>query len=148
MFVSDQVVLSDIAGLLKLQGGSPALPGYWTTIVSLTHQQAYDDIVAALLARGYAPADVATWGAGAGQYYERKLALFHAANEGGGFSGVSDKFIQSLDVRKQVESLQLMDGNNNPILTTAGQVGTIGVGPMDTTRGPGWDGCGGWRGEW
>jgi hypothetical protein len=148
MFVSDNVILSDIAGLLKLQAGAPALPSYWPTIVSLTHQQAYDDIVAALLARGYAPADVATWGAGAGQFYERKLALFHAANEGGGFSGVSDKFIMSLDVRKQLETLQLMDGNNKPILTTAGQVGTVGVGPMDNSSVFRWDSDGSWRGEW
>jgi hypothetical protein len=139
MWITDAVVAADVAGLLKLAAGPSALPAYWATVISLTHSQAYQDILAALAARGYAPADVQSWGAGPGQLYERKLALFYAAQEGGGFAGVSDRFINGLDVRKQLETIQLTDANGNAILTTANEPGTVGFGPIEGMDRCSWD---------
>ncbi len=154
MFVNDAIVLADIAGMLSLADPS-TLPSRWGLIVNLCHQRAYNDVVSALLARGYFIADVLNWGAGAaGQSYERSLSLFYSLSDGGGLEAYSDTFIKTFDCRESLKTVQIFDPAGKVILTEGGQVGTIGTGPMDV-------GCdvfplsrnrfdcdGSWRGEW
>lgn len=141
MFTTDGQVLIDIAALLKLANGPSDLPPYWTTVVSLCHQRAYDDIVQILLGRGYAITDIINWGTGngslsAGIVYERSLAMFYSVCDGGDVGSADDKFLQRLDCRKRLETLTMFDQNGQPILSEQGNLGTVGTGPANDWCGP------------
>jgi hypothetical protein len=119
-------------------------------IVGLSHPLAYDDVVSAMLSRGYLIADVLNWGAGAGASYERSLAMYYALCQGGGLEGYSDVFVKRFNIKAKLKTVQMFDSAGKVILTEQGNVGTIGVGQVQgeggLMRGGELHGCD--EGEW
>jgi hypothetical protein len=133
MFVSDTVILTDLAADLK-QPDLPTLLGkapWWSAAVSLPHLQAYNHIVARLAARGYTPAQIAAWDRG--PEFERVLGVYWALVENGILSEVGLKCIEKYErYFKDLESVTLTAGGG-VVQDPLGMVGQAAVGPRNTS---------------
>jgi hypothetical protein len=98
MFTTDSTVLSDLAALLKYPNSGALLANapYWTTIVSLAHQTAYNTIVRALLARGYLIAQILAWDEGPA--FERQQALYQTLVQGAGLADSNATWTDKLNL--------------------------------------------------
>ncbi len=131
MFVADAVILSDIAAVLK-KTGSAALEAWWTTIVALEHQSAYDDILTALIGRGYSLATILQWSAGA--TVERRHALYRSLVAGAALDDFSDRFLDKLDQSEFLKTCLLYDSSGAQLFPDLEAAGTIGHGREDVSE--------------
>lgn len=131
MFLTDAVIQQSLADALKVVNVA-ALPAYAANIVTEQHVTAYNQIVSALLGRGYTLAQITAWDDGPN--YERRIALFLILSDVGGLGGFDDKFIKTYDCRKDLQTLLLAIGGVFVAPGVAAGPGTVGFGQEDTSR--------------
>lgn len=118
-YVTTTELLQGVADVLKV--ADPAdLEGYYARIVPDAIGRAYQDVLAALLGRGYTLPQVDAWGSNA--VYNRDIALFWTLTLAGGLGPYTDQQIAKLDRRKELERITLTDAGGN-VLTPAGGAG-------------------------
>jgi hypothetical protein len=113
-FVSDAVVLADVAAVLKLAAGPSALPAYYSTVVPLAHSKAVNLIYRRLIARGYTPTQIAGWDDG--PEVERNLATLYSLQRAGSTEAIPDS------LARECESYTEKDGLLDTALLTANGV--------------------------
>jgi len=98
-FVTDVQLTQALADRLKQ--AVAALPAYYTsTIVPRANIAAYQEIVGRLLARGFAPSQIAAWDRGAEFQYD--LGCFFAIVYSGLYAGYDQKTLELMDRRKEL----------------------------------------------
>ncbi len=127
MFLTDDVLTTDLAGSLKKVRA--ALANYWPLFLTQCHQWAYNEIVSALLARGFTQAQIAAWDRGAD--FERDLTLYRALVRGAALEDYDLKAVEMLDRRKELCGVLVANGGQwqRPKDTP----GTVGSGSFDTS---------------
>lgn len=127
------MILDDIAALLKLATRSD-LPSFWTTIVDRVQLAAYQEIVGALINRGFTAAVIDTWDRGA--EFEREIALYFACTSPQGVGSFDVNALKIYDRRPELKNVQVfVDGV--PVAPTDGTNATeqIGYGTRDEGSG-------------
>ncbi len=137
-YISDAQFLQDLTDTLKK--GNITLTTSWANLAPQAHSRGYSKLVSTLLGRGFLAAQITAWDDGA--VYERDLSLYFALVRGGVLDAFDAKFIELLDVRKEICALTAIPigGVWQPPGGTAGQAE---VGAIDTSTdlfGPAWDG--------
>jgi hypothetical protein len=72
--VTDANVLAEVAAIHRI--ATSAAPSSWTAIITNSNNTAYREIVRVLAAKGYSPAQIATWDEG--ETFNRNMAVCHA----------------------------------------------------------------------
>ncbi len=112
MYVTDQQILTDLAGILKAADVTALLTKgpWWSSVVALRHATVYQDIIQALVARGYTQAQIDAWDAG--PTYERVLTVYWCLVDNGVLSEAGAAFLEKAE--RYLKALDLVT------LTTAG----------------------------
>ena len=133
-YVDSTTLTQAVADILK-QSNTSLLEPYYARIIPPAITQAYQDILSALLGRGYTVAQIDTWANAA--VINQQQALFWVLTQTGGLGHYDDQQIAKLDHRKNLKELALTDSGGNLILPGAGASGLPGpVGiPGDTFGG-------------
>ena len=127
MFLTDAHIRASVVAALKVSAGD--LPDYWDQLINESHTAAYQEIVGALIGRGFTQAQIDAWSRGA--EFEKDLALFWALTKGGGLHNYDDRFPKSLDRRKDLLTVQVYSGG---VWVTPGEdPGTVGSGAISTS---------------
>ncbi len=132
MFVPDSDVQDLMAAALKVSSFG-ALPPYWTTIIRRGHQAAYNEIVMALMRRGFNPAQIAAWDSGS--EYELWLSCYWSCVYGGGFQNYDPTWVRELNRRKQ--DLAFVEVSNAGVWQPPGIAPPTGPGQAYTAGGVG-----------
>ena len=98
-FVTDAIVLADVAGALRSWKSSPPIGGpndqSWTQIVALQHLRATNEIYSVLIGHGWdAVTQIPLWDRG--PEWERGLALLYSLEAGNLLLEVDPKLLQTL----------------------------------------------------
>lgn len=129
MFLTDTQVLSYVAAILKQPSANALLAkaAWWSSVVTVTHNRAYNAIVSRMAARGYLLSQITAWDSGPD--YEYVLSAREALIDNAVLSEAGDKFIQLYE--------RYNSALNSEIVTIAGAVvypegssGQPSVGPM------------------
>jgi hypothetical protein len=127
-------VQGDLANVMQLAGVA-GLAGQWAGLVPYLHARAYQDILGALCARGFTPAQVNAWGAdpsGQGQSLERDLTACYLLSAIHGQDKVDlTFFIKIFDRREELRTVQVVTaaGYQDP----QGTAGLPNTGSFDTS---------------
>lgn len=117
-----------LADILKLQGGSSALTGsYTSTIAQNALDAATQEIITRLAQRGFTSAQIQSWDRGA--EFERDIALWWALTKGAALQNVDATMINKLDRRGELEFVVVTAGGTVIIPTNI-----IGFGALDVTQ--------------
>ncbi len=129
-YVSDAVLLQDVAHALGL-GSAAGLAPHWADTVADANRMAVADLTAALLAKGYTPADVDSWDDRVA--YNRRLGLLFALTLGNPLGNYPDTFLATLDARKDLAAAGLIRvaGVARAPAVGASEVGGIAFGRVD-----------------
>lgn len=125
MFVAQSVIKADIAGALKVAAGD--LPDWWDDVIPRHHLAAYQEIVGALVKRGYTKAQVDDWDRGA--EFERSIALYFAFSSPQGQGTFDVNTIKLWDKRPDLKDVQVYI-DDEPVKPgeAAGATGQVGSG--------------------
>jgi hypothetical protein len=108
-FVDDADVLAKVKNLLKKAGAS-TIPTAITTNIAAYNLKAYNEIIAALEARGYSAVNVAGWDRG--EEFNLDLACWWAITDVGVTENFDDKELTKLDRRPELKNCPIMvDGS-------------------------------------
>jgi hypothetical protein len=127
VFVDDATILQLVSDRLQAAGVAN-LPTWWASTVLTCHQWAYNEIVAALAARGFSAAQIAAFDRG--KDVEIDLSIFRSLSAGGSLANYDDKFIRSFDRRGELKEMAVLNGGAWQYPTES--QGTVGSGTMDT----------------
>jgi len=117
-YVTADAVQQGIADILKVADPT-TLEAYYTRIIPDAVGRAYQDILAALLGRGYTAAQIDNWGSNA--VYNRDIALFWTLTLAGGLGAYSDQQIAKLDRRPELAKITLTDAGGNVLFPGGGE---------------------------
>lgn len=126
-FVTDAELSAAVADRLKL-AGVESLQDYWTdTIIPQANAAAYQEILGALLARGFTKATADAWDRG--EEFQLSQGLFFALMNAGAYQGYDPETLKCLDRRADLA---------NVLVFVAGEwVKPVGDKPgLITTSGP------------
>lgn len=130
MFTSDVVILQDVADALKLASVND-LPAYWSGVVSRTHRAAYQEIVGALVMRGFTKTQVDAWDRG--EEFERQIALYFCFTSPQGAGQFDLNAVKVWDRREELKSVQVYD--LGVAVSPTQEPGTVGVGDVAESAG-------------
>jgi hypothetical protein len=124
--LTDADIKAAVAAALK-KASADDLPAYWDEIVEAAHVSGWQDVLEALLRRGFTAAQVEAWDRAA--EFERKQSLYHALLNGGGLESFDLTGVRLYDQSKKLEVIQVYIGGvyTTPANGTAGP-GTVGYG--------------------
>lgn len=118
MFIDDDQAKQAVAAQLMQE--PTALPAAWDTIIPAANNDAYRDIQAALLGRGFSQAQVDAWDRGAA--FQTDLASFWSFSRAGVLSPLDAVALRNLDRRKELlTAVVTVDGVVVNPGTSAGQ---------------------------
>lgn len=124
-FTTDAVIKDDVVAALKLTSASD-LPAYWDDVISRCHTAAYQEIVGALLMRGFTKAQADAWDRGT--EYERTLSLYFVFTTPQGAGNFDTQAVKLWDRREELRTVMIYASG---AWTNPGESpGTIGVGRM------------------
>ncbi len=133
-YVSDAVLLQDVADSLTSTGETSDLPPKWTRIVADANQMAVGDLTMLLIGKGYTQADIDAWDDRAA--CNRKLGVWYALTMGNPLGNYPDKFLENLDPRKMLAEAGAIRIAGVPKSPGVGEsdVGGISYGTSTTRR--------------
>jgi len=131
VFTTAAQIKTDLAASLKLAGGSADLPPYWDDVVSRCHTAAYQEVVGALLARGFSKSVIDTWDRGS--EFERSIALYFCATSPQGIGSFDLNAVKLWDKREDLKAVQVY--TSGTAVDPSEQPGTVGSGRMNDQRG-------------
>lgn len=141
MFLTDDQTLQQVSDA-QAMAGIPNLAGSWAGINRRAHARAYNELVAALTARGYSAAQIAGWDRGA--EVEGDLTVFYAMVLGAGQMSseerrMSSVFTQTYDRRRELAEIAVTVGG--VYQSPAGPQGIVGAGGPSVGPGDLWSGA-------
>ncbi len=102
--LSDAVILSELADLLQVKVSD--LPArYANSIVPRAHIAGYQEVIGALITRGFTMAQVLAFDRLT--ELERDLSLYFALMQSGAYKRVDEKLLESLDRREELKTIIL-----------------------------------------
>ena len=109
-YLADADALDAVAAKLKSAGAAELLADapYWESIVAQANAAAYQEVLGALLQRGFTKAQADGWDRRV--EFQRDLMTYWALVNGGALESFSDLFIRSLDRRKELKEVQVFVG--------------------------------------
>jgi hypothetical protein len=128
LFLTDAALLNDLADTLQKPEGTLQL--FWQNILPQEHLKAYQWLVSTMLRKGFLLTQVVGWDMG--QFYERDLTLYFTLRRGAALQPVDDRLLGTMDVRKEVEELQVLSVGG-VFQDPAGTAGQVGSGAYDTS---------------
>jgi hypothetical protein len=131
-FNAVSVIQDRLKGLLKAASWDALVETapYWTEIVGDSLDEAYQEILTRLAARGFTPAQIASWDRRAA--FERDIALWWCLVKGAGLHDFEDKFISKLDRRAELDTVTLtIDGE---VEDPESEDAAVGFGTLDDTN--------------
>lgn len=126
-FITDSQLKVELAGNLKVDPAAIP-PGVWDEVIESSNVAAYQEIIGALLARGYTMAQISAWDRRV--EFNADLGLFWCLVKGAGLHGNDPTFIDKLDRRKELLTCPVICGGSLVAPGTAG--GVVGYGTLDT----------------
>lgn len=130
MYTTDAQIKQDVADALKVASVSD-LPAYWDNLVARCHVAAYQEIVGALLARGFTQAQIDAWDRGT--EFERHLALYFCFTWPQGAGQFDLNAVKLWDRREELKAVQIYYGG--AAVDPSASPGTIGAGRIRTDVG-------------
>ena len=106
-----------------------ALPAKFESVVADSFRAASNDVAGALLARGFAPGQIATWDRAA--EYVLDIGLFWCLTKAGLLGNYSDLFVTKLDRRKELLTTPLMVGGALVAPGSSAEGFAVGGGRLD-----------------
>lgn len=130
MFTTDAVIKSDVAAALKLASVSD-LPDWWDDVIERCHTAAYQEIVGAMLGRGFTKAQVDAWDRGV--EFERTLALYFVFTSPQGAGNFDIQAVKLWDRREDLQTTLIYASGS---WTSPGESpGTVGIGRVSDQAG-------------
>lgn len=129
-FTTDAAIKTDVAAALKLASSSD-LPAWWDTVIPRAHTAAYQEIIGALLARGFTKTQADTWDRG--EEFERHLSLYFAFTSPQGYGSFDLNAVKLWDRREELKSVLIYDAGT--WITPGESPGTVGTGRIDADAG-------------
>ncbi len=129
-FTKDDQIMKRLAGLLKQT--VDGMEEYWGTIVTDSRTAAYNEILSRLLARGFTPAQIASWDRG--PEFEKDIALYWCLvkGEAAPTERPDDTLLEKLDRRDDLDDVLVTVGGI--LIDPAADSGNvIGFGYVDET---------------
>lgn len=121
MFIQDSEVKSYVQAQLHLRNLNE-MPTYWDELVPIAHTKAYNEILRAILQRGFTIAQILAWTAG--PEYEYDLSAWWLIKTAGQLANYDDKFIASLDRRNELKTCTILNiVQGLPVLQASNQIG-------------------------
>lgn len=133
MFITPTQLLSAVASRLKVAGPG-SLPDFWTDIVDQATNGSYQEIVGALLARGFSPAQIAAWDRGA--EFQLSHGTYLALLNGGALEALDPRMLALLDKTAALKDVQVFTGGVWVNPQGASGPGLVGTGSADLSGGP------------
>jgi hypothetical protein len=112
-------VLQDLADTLQVADPA-ALEPRWVRLVEDAIPDAYRDILAVLVGRGYTPAQLDAWDSR--QAVSRDQTRYVALTRGGGLGEYGDRVIEKFNRLKWLQTATLLDDAGNPIIPGGGGI--------------------------
>lgn len=131
MFITDAILKQAVADVLKRKGTTP-LQAYWDRIVPRANKAAYDEIVGALLNRGFSLAAITSWSRAA--EFQESIGLYWCGVYGAAhFQEDEGELFTEWDRREELKTVPIVvDGVLQT--PTASETGPVGSGRMETGR--------------
>lgn len=118
-FATDASILTKVKSLLK-KANSATIPTAISAHITSYNTKAYNDIIAALMARGYSAGDVSDWDRG--EEFNIDLACWWAINDAGVTEQFDDRDLAKLDRRAELLTCAITVGGAlvsiTPVTTT------------------------------